>query len=367
MKVLKIKFGFLIVIMIVACNKSKQHDSTHEQKDTMSAMIHLSPRQQVLINLATDTAKIKTIFETSDFYGVAAIDENSAGSISSRVNGRIEELFIRNPGEEIKTGQPLYSIYSEELLSDENEFILATENQSKFSQQKNTVDALIDASRKKLLLWGLSDKQINELTKNKKTSPTVTFYSDINGYLSELNVNEGEYVSTGTTLFKIAEQSSIWVDAEVYQNEISYLYQTPEIIIQFNALPNETFSGKIIQNPPAMDENKKVAAVRIMVKNLDGKIKPGMMATVSIKRNQKKTLVIPKSAIVLGKLNSVWIETASGMFENRMIETGIENKTEVEILKGIKQGDIVVSSGGYLLNSAYILKNGAKSMPGMNM
>ncbi|MEO7872810.1 MAG: hypothetical protein ABIT08_09490 [Bacteroidia bacterium] len=104
-----------------------------------------------------------------------------------------------------------------------------------------------------------------------------------------------------------------------------------------------------------------------MVKNLNGKNKLGMMPTVSINKNQKKTLVIPKSAIVLGKMNSVWIEIAPGMFENRTIETGIENKTEEEILKSINKGDRVVSYGGYLLNSAYILKNGAKSMPGMKM
>ena len=194
------------------------------------------------------------------------------------------------------------------------------------------------------------------------------FYSNINGYLAELNVAEGEYVSTGTALFKIASLETVWVNAEVYQNELSSLFQNPEIELEFEALPNEIFKGQIILNPPVLDANKKVSSVKISVQNTKGKIQPGMMAVVSVSRNQKNTLVILKSSIVLGKgSSSVWIQTSSGMFEKRMIETGIENKVEIEVISGISEGDLIVSSGSYLLNSVFILKNGANSMGGMKM
>lgn len=333
----------------------------------MDNMMHLTAQEQDLIQLAIDTAQIKTIFETAAFTGSAAVDENSISSINSRVNGRIEKLFVRNPGEEVKKGQPLYSVYSEELLSDENEFLLSIEQQSNFTEQKNTVDALLEASHKKLLLWGLSETQINELAKNKKSSPTLTFFSNVSGYLSALNISEGEYVSTGTPLFKIASLETIWVNAGIYQNEISYLLQNPEIELEFEALPDELFKGQIIQNPPILDAGKQVAAVIIVVQNNASRIKPGMMATISVKRNQKKALVIPKSALVLSKEISVWIETKPGMYESRMVKTGIENKTEVEILSGIEEGALVVSSGAYLLNSGFVLKNGANAMGGMKM
>lgn len=363
-----VKISSVILLFLIAgCNPQKQKKDEHEGMDMMSNMLHLTTNERNLIHLEVDTARIKTIFETSDFVGTVAIDENNISNISSRVNGRIEKLFVRNPGEEIKKGQVLYAVYSEELLSDENEFLLSLEQQSNFTGQKNTVNTLVEASRKKLLLWGLSEDQIKELTQNKKTYPTVNFYSNVNGYLSELNISEGEYVSTGTPLFKIASLETVWVNAEIYQYELSNLFQNPEIELEFEVFPNEIFKGQIIQNPPVLDADKKVSTVRIVVQNIGRKIKPGMMATVSVKRNQIKTLVIPKSALVLSKIISVWIEIKPGMYESRMVKTGIENKIEVEILTGIEEGDKVVSSGVYLLNSAFILKNGANSMGGMKM
>ena len=357
----------LLIFLFFGCDKPKQKKDEHVGMDMMTNTVHLSPHESALINLAIDTAKIKTIFETSDFVGTVEIDENNISNINSRVNGRIEKLFVRNPGEEIKKGQVLYAVYSEELLSDENEFLLSLEQQSNFTAQKNTVNTLMEASHKKLLLWGLSEDQINELTQNKKTYPTVNFYSNVNGYLSELNISEGEYVSTGTPLFKIASLETVWVNGEIYQYELSNLFQNPEIELEFEVFPNEIFKGQIVQNPPELDADKKVSAVRIVVQNIGRKIKPGMMATFSVKRNKIKTLVVPKSALVMSKTISVWIEIKPGMYENRMVKTGIENKIEIEILTGIEEGDKVVSSGVYLLNSAFILKNGANSMGGMKM
>lgn len=361
-------FSVAILFLLVGCTKKKEVKDEHAGMDMMPNMVHLSSHESALINLEVDTAKIKTIFETSDFVGSVAIDENNISNISSRVNGRIEKLFVRNPGEEIKKGQALYAIYSEELLSDENEFILSLDQQSNYTEQKNMVNTLVETSHKKLLLWGLSEAQIKELTQNKKTSPNVNFYSNVNGFLSELNVSEGESVSTGTPLFKIASLETVWVNAEIYQNEVSYLLQNSEIELEFEALPNEIFKGQIILNPPALDTDKKISSVKICVQNIKGKIKPGMMAVVSVRKSQKKTLVILKSSIVMSKMSSsVWVQTADGMFEKKMIETGIENKKEIEVISGIKDGDLVVSSGSYFLNSVFILKNGANSMGGMKM
>ncbi len=364
-----LKTGYVIMMLLFwGCNKPEEKKDEHQGMDMMTEMVHLTAHEMELIHLGVDTAKIKTIFETSNFVGSVAIDENNISSINSRVNGRIDKLFARNAGEEIKKGQALYAVYSEELLSDENEFLLGLEQQLNYKEQLNMVNTLVEASRKKLLLWGLSEGQIKELAQNKKTSPTVNFYSDVNGYLSELNISEGEYVTTGTPLFKIASLETVWVNAAIYQNEISYLMENPEIDLSFESLPNEVFKGEIIQTPPALDVAQKISSVKIGVKNSNGKIKPGMMATVLVKRQEKKTLVIPKSCIILSKSSSsVWVQNATGMFEKKMIETGIENKNEIEVIMGINEGELVVSSGSYLLNSVFILKNGAKTMGGMKM
>lgn len=329
-------------------------------------VIELSPREQVLINLKIDTVRIKTIYETITLLGKAAVDENKASVISSRVKGRLDKLFVRNPGENVKQGQALYSIYSEELLSEENEYLLALKQQAEFSSQKNTLAELILASKKKLLLWGLSEKQVAELEKNQSPSPLITFYGNVNGYLAELNVSEGEYVEPGTLLFKIAPLNSVWIEVQVYPYEMKYLQQKPVFMAEFESLPGETFNGNIVFESPAFERNSKISYIRIEIQDKGAKIKPGMMASVVVKTNEKTTLVIPGSAITLGEMPVVWVEKETGRFEMRRIHTGMATKTEVEILHGLKENEKVVVSGAYLVNSAYVLKHGT-SMAGMQM
>lgn len=348
--------------------------SEHLSHQADNSVIELSAREQVLINLKTDTVRIKTIYETITLLGKATVDENKISVISSRVKGRLDELFVRNTGEEVKHGQALYSLYSEELLSEENEYLLALKQQAEFPSQKNTLTELIQASKKKLLLWGLNEKQVAELEKNQSPSPLITFYSPVNGYVAELNVSEGEYVEEGTSLFKIARANSVWVEAQVYPYEMKYLQQNPAISVEFEALPNEIFNGRIVFVSPAFERNSKISYVRVEIQNKDIKVKPGMMASVALKTNAKKVLAIPKSAITLREMPVVWVQKETthlpeglGKYEMRMVHTGIETKTEVEILDGLKEGEKIAVSGAYLINSAYVLKHGAGSMAGMQM
>ena len=359
---------FTTLLLISACAKEKEKpDNQSGMTMDMSDMVHLNERQRNVIELKVDTAKVDFIFETSDFTGIVQADENNVSTVSSRVSGRIDELNVRNEGEAIRKGQLLYSIYSEELLSDENEYIYALNQKSEFKENNQTITTLIDASRKRLLLWGLSEAMIDELAQTKKASATTNFYSEVSGYLAELNVSEGEYVTEGTALFKISSLNTVWVEATVYQDELSRVSSAEEAEVEIQNFPGKIFKGKIILNPPALDSERKAASVRIGLKNTNGEIKPGMMALVSIRTNTKKTLVIPKSALILGEMISVWVESTPGMYQLKMVETGIDNKFSVEILSGLNAGDRVVTSGSYLINSAYILQHGANSMPGMEM
>jgi membrane fusion protein, copper/silver efflux system len=352
---------FISLLLFSGCSSPDKKGDEHSGMN-MSDMVHLDARQKELINLKIDTVRMKPISETISFVGIATINENSVTTLSSKVNGRIDKLFVRNPGEEVETGEPLYSIYSEELLSNESEFLLALQQDSQFTSAVSK--SLVESSRNSLLQWGLTVRQLTELSSGKKASPYITFYSAVKGFVAELNVSEGQYVSIGTPLFKISSLKTVWVSAEIYQHENSALSNEPEVQIQFSGFLPVT--GKVIQNSPVITPGKNISMLIIEVQNIEGKIKPGMMATVSLKSQGKETLVIPKSSLVLGKMASVWIETKPGMFENRMIETGLETKTEVEVTSGLNEGELVVSNGNYLLNSQYILQNGAGSMHGMH-
>lgn len=358
-------FLFLMLISLVSCDKKQkvEEDAVHHDIN----IIELSARDEILANIKIDTVRNKIIYETTNLLGKATVDENRISVVSSRIRGRVDKLFVRSTGEEIKNGEALYSIYSEELLSDESEYLLALKQQSEFSSQKNMVNELVLASKKKLLLLGMRENQIDELEKTKVSSPLITFYSNTSGYLAELNINEGEYVEAGTVFFKIAQSNSVWVEAQVFPYEIKQLNQNPEINIEFEALPNEKFKGKIVLNSPVFEQNSKISFVRIEIQNKNGKVKPGMLASVILKTNEKTELVIPKSAITLGEMPTVWIEKEKGKYEMRKIHTGIQNKSEIEVVHGLDEGERIVTSGAYLINSAYILNYGVNSMAGMKM
>ncbi|MBS1681559.1 MAG: putative Co/Zn/Cd efflux system membrane fusion protein [Cytophagales bacterium] len=362
----KICIYLLLLILVVSCDKkSEQLHQGHDGGN--DAMLTLSDQDRVVIKLLIDTAATKTMYEETTLIGTAAIDERAINVISARVKGRVDKLFARNPGTYVKNGDPLYSIYSEELLSYENEYLLAIDENRTATTQKAITQRMVEAARRRLELWTLTEKQINELEKTKNISPLIIFYSNRNGYLSELLVREGEYVEIGSPLFRLADLNSLWIESQLYSNEVNFLKQSPTLEIEFEAFPNERIQGEIVYDNPRLEDNTKINLVRIKVNNQKGNYKPGMMAYVYLKRNRKETLVIPKSALLLENNVIVWVETPDGMFEQRMVDIGIQNKREVEILSGLSIGDKVVTRGGFLLNSAWKVKQGGGAMEGMKM
>lgn len=359
-------FYITLIIVTVSCSdkEAEQHSGHDSEHDTM---LSLTQAERQAANIRIDTAVVKPLYEETTLIGTAAPDELQVNVISSRVRGRIDRLFIRNPGEFVKSGAALYSIYSEELLAFENDYLLAIDEHKKASTQKDITQRMVQSARRRLELLTLTDQQIKALEKTRDVSPLITFYSNRSGYLSQLTVREGEYTEVGTPLFRLADYSTLWIEAQLYSTEITYLSQSPAIEVEFEAFPGERLQAEIVYTNPSLEENTKINLLRLRVSNVSSRYKPGMMAYVYFKRNKKKTLVIPKSALLLENFTSVWLETPEGMFEQRMVKTGISNKREVEILEGLSPGDRVVASGAYLLNSAWKVKQGGGAMEGMDM
>ncbi|HEX8041298.1 MAG TPA: efflux RND transporter periplasmic adaptor subunit [Chryseosolibacter sp.] len=330
-------------------------------------MLALTEQERILANIRVDTARIRTIFEETTLIGTAAVDELNFNIISSRARGRIDKLFVRNPGTYVKNGDPLYSLYSEELLSYENEYLLAIDEDKAATSQKEITQRMIEAARRRLERWTLTEGQISELEHERKISPLITFYSNRRGYLTELLVREGEYAEIGSPVFRLTDFSTLWIESQLYSSEVGYLKQSPLVEVEFEAFPGDRIKGAIVYDNPRLEENTKINLVRVSINNRNGIYKPGMMAYVYLRRNRRETLVIPKSALLLEKFTTVWIETPDGMFEQRMVKAGIGNKREVEILSGLSAGERVVTSGAYLLNSAWKVKQGGGAMEGMEM
>ena len=183
----------------------------------------------------------------------------------------------------------------------------------------------------------------------------------------ELKINEGAYIEAGTPLFKIANLNTIWVEAQVYPEQLKYLNQQSQVSVSFEGAEEKSYKGKVVFENPSLDEDKKFSKVKIEIQNQENKITPGMMVHVYLKTQEKKTLVIPKSALLLLKMKTVWVQLPDGSYESRSVETGMQNKNEVEIISGIAEGELVISSGGFLLQSEFTIRNGANAMGGMKM
>lgn len=364
----------VVSLLAAACTSKKIGDTKQQHSGHESAqpamndmdMVTLSTRDEQYANITIDTVKVKQMAEYTTLLGTTSFDERKITMITSRIRGRLDKLFVRNPQEIVSKGQPMYAIYSEELLSYENELLNALQQREQFSNMKQVMEQLVEAARKKLLLWGLTVEQLAQLEKSGVASPLITFFSPVSGTLVELAVSEGQYVETGSALFRIADLSQLWVEAQIYTSELRWLYEKPVITVEFDAYPNEIFPAATVFDNPAVEADQKISLVRFLVTSHSRQLKPGMMAYVNIKRNEKTTVVIPKSSILVGNMITAWVKTGDGMYENRMLELGIQNKKEVEVINGLKEGELIVTNGAYLLNSALVLKKGS-GMEGMKM
>lgn len=341
------------------CNMSlikvKKESKNKEQKGNF---VTLDSRQQTLAGIELDTVKFSTILPSATILGTVVIDEEQVTIISSRIKGRIDKLFVRSSGDFLQKGNPIYSIYSEQLLSDEKEYLALLEKKKTTPKLSPILEEMIIGSKNKLLLWGLAETQILELEKNNLPAPLMTFYAPETGYVSEVNIKEGMYVEEGSLLIKIVQLNQVWVEAQVYTNEIEKINTSKLFQIFTETAPNEALNGSLVYNNPSLEQGRKIHLIRIRVNNSKHKLLPGMMVYVSPQTTAKPVLAIPKSAILFEKMKTVWIKTNKHTFEQRMVETGIENKQMVEVLSGLKENEVVVQAGAYLISSEFMLKNG---------
>ncbi|HEX5152827.1 MAG TPA: efflux RND transporter periplasmic adaptor subunit [Parafilimonas sp.] len=337
---------------------------TGESKDALQ----LSEQQIQLGNIQTDTLINGAIGDRLVLTATLNFDQMKTTALSSRVMGRIEKLYYKNLGDYVKKGTPLYDIYSEDLNNAKQEYILAVDKQKAFTNE--TVidfDRLIESARNKLLLWGLTETQITELQTSGKTTPTTTFYSTTTGYITQLNVREGDYVMEGGAVVNLADLSRLWAEAQVYTSQLADISSNNTATVQLPDFDGKEINGQIEFVNPEINPDTRINLIRVSIPNTDNQLKPGMPAYVIIKSPQRHSLTLPIDAVIRdGKGATVWIQTAKNTFKTAMVQTGLESNDRIEITSGLKAGDIVVVSGAYLLHSEYVFKKGADPMAGHN-
>ena len=329
--------------------------------------LSLSDSQIQMANIRTimvDRADFKT---SKVLNGRLIINEEQSEVISSRYAGRVEKLYVKETGRSINKGQALFQIYSEELLTLQQDYLLQLKQVSAFPEEK-IYQTMRDAAKNKLRLFGYSDSQVRSLAQSGKAAPLLTVYSSASGIITELNVSEGLYLSEGTQILKLDNLSKLWLEMDVYPEELSLVKIGMPLQVSFDGMNQELQRVKIDFISPQMDPSSQILKVRATILN-PGNLQAGMQARVLLPLSDiSDVMSLPLDAVIRDEKGAhVWIKTKQNTYSPRMVQTGEEDAERIIILSGLENVKEVVVSGAYLLSSELILKTGSDVMAGHNM
>ena len=392
-------------------------------EEQQTGVINVTPQQVQLTGVTVAPVERRDLARSIDAYGNVDYDETRLGVVSAWVGGRIDKLFVDFTGTTVQKGHALVSLYSPQLISSENEYLLAITNLQKAQQGGNpqatkSASGLVESSRQRLLRWGLTEAQLDHIAQTRQVEDHITINAPLGGTVTEKNAYEGMYVKEGDILFRIADLSVVWLYAEVYEDDIPFLYQdrpgdywtcpmhadvhkdkpgscpicgmelirtndSIDVMITARALPGETFRGTIGFTDPFLDPTTRTVRVRVNIRNPDQRLKPNMYARARIRLPQPGVLAIPENAVLQsGTRQIALVEEAPGRFRPQPIRLGRmwlddparsdeERKHLVfedtalryhEVLAGLKAGERVVTSGNFLLGSESQLQGALTNM-----
>jgi len=323
--------------------------------------IQMSTEAIALANIQTTLVNRQNPVKDVRLYGTIQVDERLSQSQTSHVSGRIEKLFVTFTGESVRSGQPIATVYSPELLNAQQELIEAV-------KIKDLQPSLLQAVRDKLRLWKLTDQQIASIEKSGEVSPLIDITATTNGIVISKNVNQGDYVNTGTILFDVANLSQVWAVFDAFESDLPFLKIGDRVEYTLQSLPGKTFSGRISFINPILDPSTRTAKVRVETSNPGMELKPEMYANALIKASLKQynnELVIPKTAILwTGKRSIVYVkqqDTETPAFMLREVELGPSLGDSYVILSGLSDGEEIVTNGAYIIDASAQL-SGKQSM-----
>jgi Cu(I)/Ag(I) efflux system membrane fusion protein len=336
----------------------------------------VSPEKQQLLGIRTAAVEARPLSKTIRTVGTVTYDETKITRIYSKIEGWVEKLHVDYTGKFVQKGQSLFSMYSPDLLATQGEYLLALKSHERLSgssipEVRSGADALVEASRERLALWDISDQQIRDLEQRRAPQRTLTFYAPRSGFVIKKDINEGMKVMPDKELYTIADLSTVWVDADVYESEIAAIRVGQQAAIDLSYYPGDTFQGKITYVYPYLDEKTRTVKVRLEFPNPALKLKPDMYVNAEIKIDSGKHLAVPEEAVLdTGLRKVIFIDRGSGHFEPKEIKLGGRLDGFYQVLSGVKEGEKIAASSVFLLDSESRLSEamGAMAgMPGMDM
>ncbi len=323
------------------------------KKELQSGSISMDARRRQLIGVTTGKAELKKLVQTIRAASRVTYNQTQFTDITLKFNGWIGKLQANFVGVSVIKGNPLFTVYSPELLSAQQEYL------ETLRRRKGKLDSLLRAARLRLTLWDISKTQIKQLEKRNAPIEYLPIMSPTNGIVIEKTIVSGSAVKAGQKLLRIADLSSVWVAGEIYEYEIPLVKVGMEVRVVLPELSDKTLPGKISYISPYLESDTRTATVRVELDNSDGTLKPEMYAHLHIEVNLGKRLVVPEAAVLYaGNSRVVFLDLGNGQLQPRKIKTGLRNADDIEVLEGLEPGDIVVTSGNFLIAAESKLKAG---------
>lgn len=330
------------------------------------AVVRIPDRKQQLIGVVTETVRRAPFIRSLKTVGRVAVDETRLHHVHTKVAGWIETPPPAT-GEYVRKGQPLLSIYSPELLASQEEYLVALRGRDALGDKAPPEAAqraadLLESARRRLFLFDLTPDQIDRLAASGEASRTVTLYAPLSGYVLVRNVTHGERIEANTTLLDLGDLSRVWVVASVYEYELPYVRVGQSALMTLAYLPGRTIRGRVGLIYPVLDAATRTVQVRLEVPNPDLTLKPEMYADVELLGDLGERLAVPESAVLAtGTRDIVFVAKGDGMFEPREVRLGLRSSAVVEVLEGLAEGETVVTSGNFLIDSESRLKSALES------
>lgn len=349
-------------VMLAFCtpdHSTHQHAVPAEPETRVDDVLMLNASQIRLANITTGRIGQKQTGQSWIVNARLAVDEDRSTVISSRAAGRVEQLVVRETGRLVRKGEPLYSLYSEELLTLQQEFLLAADQALALGNREPRYTRMEEAAARKLVLYGLTPAQVDNLRTKKVADPIITLLAPAAGLMTELMITEGQYVNEGTPVMRIESLTKLWVEAEVYPHEVGLMRVGDPVTVIVKGFDQYVQQTTITFISPAYESNSQIVLVRASLDNPQLRFQPGMQAEVKVQQPMRSAMVLPTDAVIRESRGAhVYVQTDVGTFVPRLVTLGYENFDGVEIKSGLAEGDTVVMSGAYLLYSEFVLKKG---------
>ncbi|MFQ5703448.1 MAG: efflux RND transporter periplasmic adaptor subunit [Gemmatimonadales bacterium] len=335
-------------------------------------MVHVTEDEASRLGITFAEAKVRSLDKTIRAVGFVRVAEPRMHWVAPKIGGWIEKLYVDFEGDWVQKGQPLLEIYSPQLVSAQEELILARNLQrslasSSILQVRSASDTLLNSARQRLEYWDISEKQIAELERTGKVKRTLTLESPWSGIVMDKNVLIGSATKPGQQLYMIADLSVVWIETEFYEADLSLIAEGQSADVSVTAYPGESFPGRLEYVYPTLDEKTRTLKARIAVRNKGNRLKPGFYATVRLSANvADSALAIPASAIIrTGERELVFVVQPSGMLEPRDVRLGLRAGKWVQVLEGLQPGERLVNSATFLIDSESNLAAAMAGMAGM--